>query len=90
MTSRTRYWVSTAAISSISALAVTVAGLAGFHAGRSESAPLQLQIQGQKTTIDNLNAELDKVRADRDRLAAELRDRPPQATRPRHGGREPF
>jgi hypothetical protein len=84
MTSKTRYWASTAAIASVSALAVTVAGLVGFRAGRAEPEPLLLQIQSQKTTIDGLNAELERVRAERDRLAGEARDKPPQANRPRH------
>jgi hypothetical protein len=89
MTSRTRYWVTTAAIASVSALAVTIAGLVGYRAGRAESDPLSLQVAGQKTTIDGLNAELAQVRAERDRLQAELRDKPPQATRPRHGRGDP-
>ena len=84
MTSKTRYWASTAAIASVSALAVTVAGLVGFRAGRADPEPLLLQIQSQKTTIDGLNAELERVRAERDRLSAEPRDKPPQANRPRH------
>jgi Tfp pilus assembly protein PilN len=84
MTSKTRYWASTAAIASVSALAVTLAGLVGFRAGHAESETLLLQMQGQKTTIDGLNAELERVRAERDRLAAEPRDKPPQANRPRH------
>jgi hypothetical protein len=89
MTSKTRYWATTAAIASVSALAVTVAGLVGYRAGRAESDPLSLQITGQKTTIDGLNAELDRVRAERDRLQAELRDKPPQANRPRRGRGDP-
>jgi hypothetical protein len=89
MTSRTRYWASTAAIASVSALAVTLAGIVGYRVGRAESDPLLLQVQGQKTAIDALSADLERVRAERDRLAAELRDKPPQANRPRHAPHDP-
>ena len=88
-------WTRTAAVASVSALAVTIAGLSGFRSGQSRVEDLELQIQRQQATITQLSADLDRVRGERDRLAAELRDKGLPANRPKTSPRtrpdgEPF
>ena len=76
------------ALASVSALAVAVTGLVGFRSGRGESEALVIELQARQTKIDQLTADLEKARAERDRLDAELRAArgapPPPPQRPSH------
>ena len=78
-------WAVTVALASASALAVTIAGIAGFRSGRGAEDALVRELQLRQTKIDQLNVDLEKARADRDRLDAELRAaKASPASRPAH------
>jgi hypothetical protein len=80
-------WAATAALASGSALAVAIAGMAGFHAGRGDADARVRELLSQQTKIDQLTADLEKARAERERLDAELRaarSSSPPTPRPSH------
>lgn len=81
-------WAATVALASGSALAVAIASIAGFRSGRGDEDALVRELQLRQSKIDQLSADLDKARADRDRLDAELHAaKGAPASRPTHGRR---
>jgi outer membrane murein-binding lipoprotein Lpp len=84
VSSKARSLVSTAAIASVSALAVAVSGIAGFRSSRGEVDVLAGEVKAQRATIDRITSDLQALRDERDHLAAELRARAtPSATPPK-------
>jgi hypothetical protein len=82
-------WAVTVALAALTALSVAVTGLVGWRTGRGDAESLVLQLHTQQAKIAQLTSDLDKIRAERDRMDAELRaakSMPPAPPRPTRAG----